>query len=256
MFTLRHGSGMEGTKIPYRAWAVGIYLFSANIKGISSMQLHRKLKIGQKAACFMLHRLRPAFEENPSHFAGPVEADETYIGGKRKNMSNAKRRKMKDAGRGPVGKEAVVGAKDRGTNKVRAKVVPVTDAPHVAGFVASQTEDGAKVYTDETKVYNALNEHFDHESVNHSVSGYVRDQAHTNGMESFWSMMKRGYNGIYHKISPKHLDHYVQEFAGRHNVRDADTIDQVQGVVSGMVGKRLRYSELTADNGMLSRARA
>ena len=111
MFTLRHGSIMQDSKIKYRAWAIGIYLFSANIKGISSMQLRRELKIGQKAAWFMLHRLRTAFEYGGGEFSGPVEADETYMGGKVKNMSKAKRRERKEAGkgRGPSDKEAVVG---------------------------------------------------------------------------------------------------------------------------------------------------
>ena len=135
-------------------------------------------------------------------------------------------------------------------------VVPVTDTPHVAGFVASQTKDGAKVYTDEARVYNALDPWFDHESVNHKIAEYVREQAHTNGMESFWSMLKRGYQGTYHKMSAKHLDRYVTEFSGRHNVRDADTVDQMDSVVTGMAGKRLRYADLIADNGLSSGARS
>ena len=97
---------------------------------------------------------------------------------------------------------------------------------------------------------------YDHEAVNHSVSEFVRGQAHTNGMESFWSMLKRGHQGIYHKFSPKHLDRYVTEFSGRHNAREADTIDQMVGIVVGMAGKRLRYSDLTADNGLDSGARS
>ena len=143
-------------------------------------------------------------------------------------MSLAKRREMKGAGRGPVGKEAVVGVKDRESGQVSARHVRKTDIPNVAGFVAEKTKDGAKVYTDEAKVYSALDPWFDHESVNHSVSEYVRDQAHTQGMESFWSMMKRGYVGIYHKMSPKHLQRYVDEFSGRHNARNADTVEQMR----------------------------
>ena len=96
---------------------------------------------------------------------------------------------------------------------------------------------------------------FTHEAVNHSVSEYVRDMVSTNGMESFWALLKRGHQGIYHKMSPKHLDRYCQEFAGRHNARDADTIDQMTGIVAGMGGKRLRYTDLIADNGLDSGAR-
>lgn len=254
-FTLRTGTVMAGTKMPYRAWAVGIYLFTCNIKGVSSMRLHRELGIGQKAAWFMLHRLREAFETEGGPFAGPVEADETYIGGKRKNMSNAKRKALAGTGRGAVGKSAVVGAKDRATKKVAAQVVERTDALHLSGFVASKAKDGAKVYTDDAAAYNALKPFFDHETVNHSASEYVRGDVHTNGMESFWSMFKKG-QAIYHKMSPKHLDRYCQEFAGRHNARDADTIDQMTGIVSGMEGKRLRYRDLIANNGLDSGARS
>ena len=257
-FSVKTGTVMHGSNLSYRKWAIAIYLCLTDLKGVSSMKLHRDLKITQKSAWHMAHRLRKALENGGDGlpFAGPVEADETYIGGKRKNMSNAKRRELKDAGRGPVGKEAVVGVKDRATKQVRATVVPVTDTAHVAGFVAEQTEEGAKVYTDEAKVYNALKEFFDHESVNHSVSEYVREMAHTNGMEAFWSMLKRGYQGTYHKMSPKHLERYVNEFSARHNFRNADTINQMNELVSGMIGKRLRYTDLTADNGLASGARS
>ncbi len=257
-FTVRVGTIMHRSHLSHQEWAIGLYIYMANIKGVSSMRLHRELDISQKSAWFLLHRLRTASETGEELFSGPVEADETYMGGKVKNMSLAKRRERKEAGkgRGPSDKEAVVGVKDRETNKVTARHVQKTDIPHVAGFVAEKTRDGAKVYTDEAKVYNALDPWFDHESVNHSVAEYVRDQAHTNGMESFWSMMKRGHDGIYHKMSPKHLQRYVDEFAKRHNVRNADTIDQMAEVVRGMVGKRLQFSELTADNGLSSGARS
>ena len=160
------------------------------------------------------------------------------------------------AGRGAAGKETVFGVKDRATNEVKARAVPVTDTPHVAGFVASQTRDGATVYTDEAKVYNALKPFYDRESVNHGVGEYVREMARTNGMESFWSMLKRGYVGIYHKMSPKHLQRFIEEFSGRHNAQSADTVDQMKRIVEGMVGKQLTYKQLTTDNGLSSGARS
>ena len=253
MFTVRIGTVMEGTKMPYRAWAVGIYLFTTNIKGVSSMRLHRELGISQKAAWFMLHRLRLALEAEAGPFAGPVEVDETHMGGKRKNKPLRKRKEL--SGRGPVDMTTVAGAKDRATNRVAARVVENTDAPTLQGFVREHVKPGATVYTDEAKAYKGMTE-FDHEAVNHSVSEYVREMVSTNGMESFWAMLKRGHQGIYHKMSPKHLDRYCQEFAGRHNARDADTIDQMTVIVEGMDGKRLRYRELIADNGLDSGARS
>ena len=180
-----------------------------------------------------------------------MEVDETYLGGKRKNMPNSVRKEL--TGRGPVGKTAVVGAKDRATNQVAAKAVPATDKQTLQGFVQDHADRQATVYTDEARAYETLP--FEHESVKHSVSEYVRGQAHTNGVESFWSMLKRGYCGTFHKLSPKHLDRYVQEFAGRHSLREQDTIDMMGAVVLGMDGKRLKYEDLTRDNGLDSGAR-
>ena len=252
MFSLRTGTVMQGSNLGYQTWAIAIYLLTTSLKGTSSMKLHRDLEITQKSAWHLMHRLRKSFENDPEPFKGPIEADETYIGGKRKNMYAKKRRELK--GRGAVGKTAVVGVRDRDTKRVSAGVVEATDGPTLQGFVAERAAEGTTVYTDEARAYQGMS--FAHEAVAHSVGEYVRDQAHTNGMESFWSMLKRGYVGTYHKLSPKHLDRYVTEFAGRHNARAADTLDQMTGIVMGMVGKRLRYADLIADNGLESGARA
>ena len=255
MFTMKMGTIMERSRISYRLWAIGIYLFMTNLKGVSSMKLHRELGITQKSAWFMLHRLRKAAESGAGLFSGPVEVDETYMGGKRKNMSNEKRRELAEqgAGRGSVGKTAVVGAKDRATKQVRAKVVRETDKPTLQGFVIRNSSPDATVYTDEAPAYEGLPQ--PHESVKHSVKEFVRGQVHTNGMESFWSMLKRGYVDTFHKMSPKHLHRYVTEFEGRHNVRELDTINQMGSLVSAMVGKSLTYDELIAPNGLGSGAR-
>ena len=147
----------------------------------------------------------------------------------------------------------MIGAKDRKTNKVRAKVIENTDAETLRGFVADHAADGATVFTDDAAAYKGMP--FEHESVRHSVGEYVNDMAHTNGIESFWATLKRAHKGVYHKMSEKHLDRYVGEFAGRHNARPLDTIEQMTAMVSSMAGKQLPYEQLIAPNGKDSMAR-
>ena len=254
-FSVKTGTVMEASNIGYQKWAIAIYLCLTSLKSVSSMKLHRDLKITQKSAWHMAHRLRKAFEENGGVFAGPVEVDESYFGGKRANMSNAKRKELAEqgAGRGTVGKTAVVGIKDRATNQVRAKVTRSVAAPALQGFVVEHTSPDATVYSDDAGAYETLPR--THETVRHSVSEYVKGMAHTNGVESFWATLKRAHKGTFHKFSPKHLDRYVTEFAGKHNLRPADTSDQMRALVERMDGKRLTYEQLIAPNGLDSGAR-
>ena len=240
-FGVKTGTLMASSPLPVRTWVYAIYLDCTSLKGVSSMKLHRDLGISQKSAWFMQQRIREAFRaEGPMVFLGPVEVDETYIGGLERNKHGKDKQR---AGRGPVGKTAVVGAKDRATGQVAARVVERTDKDTLQGFVKTHAAKGAKVYTDEARAYEGLQ---NRESVKHSVGEYVNGMAHTNGMESFWSMLKRAHKGTFHKLSAKHLQRYVNEFAGRHNIREMDTIRQMEHIVAAMVGKRLMYRDLIA----------
>ena len=218
-FSVRTGTVMQNSNLGAQKWVIAAYMLTTNLKGDSSMKLHRDLDITQKSAWHLAHRIRETWER----------------------------------GEGLFGKTAVVGAKDRETNRVVAKAVECTDKETLQGFVKDSADPHATVYTDEAGAYETLP--FEHEAVKHSVSEYVRGKAHTNGVESFWSMLKRGYVGTYHKMSPKHLQRYVNEFSGRHNVRMADTLEQMEHSMLRMIGKRLRYKDLKRANGLDSGAR-
>ena len=244
-FSVKYGTIMQGSPLGVQTWLLAVYLLTTGLKGTSSLKLRRDLGVTQKTAWYLAHRIRKAMERDGGLFAGPVEADETFIGGLERNKREHKKLR---AGRGSVGKTAVFGVRDRTTSKLSAKVVDDLSAPTLTGAVADATEPGAVVYTDEWRGYQPLSRMgYDHETVKHNVAQWVDGMAHTNGIESVWAVLKRGYHGTYHSMSPEHLARYVAEFQHRHNERPKDTEDQMRDLVRQMDGRLLPYKELIAD---------
>ena len=250
-FTVTTKTCMHATKRPLQDWIYAIYSVLTARKGVSAMQLSKELGVQYRTAWHMLHRIREACAQGEFKLNDTVEVDETYIGGKEGNKHADKKL---NAGRGPVGKEAVVGVRER-DGEVRAKPVERTDARTLVGFVGEHVERGSKVYTDEAKAYGPLSRPgspFRHATVRHGIGEYVRGDVHTNGIESVWAVLKRSINGTWHHVSPKHLGRYVDEAAFRLNAGNCeiDTIDRMESLAGQVGGKRLRYADLIAKNGL------
>ena len=246
-FSVRKGTVMQSSKLGLQKWAIALYMMTTGIKGTSSMKLYREVGIRHATAWFLMQRIREGFiKGHDLPFPGPVEADETAVGGKRKNMSNAKRKELRDAGAGrdSVSKAIVAGVKDRESRQVSAAVVEWTDAKTLQRFVLDRTENVGTVYADESRAYTGLPRAY--EAVNHSAGEYVRSEVTVNSMEGFWSLFRRGYHGTFHHLSGKHLDRYVREFTGRNNIRDLHALEQMAFLARAIVCKRLRYADLVA----------
>jgi transposase-like protein len=242
-FTVRTGTIFERSHVPLHKWVYAMYLLVTARKGISSMQLAKEIGVTQKTAWFMLHRLREACGPKFQKLAGIIEIDETYVGG---IEANKHERKKLRAGRGTVGKTAVIGMRERG-GKTIGKVVTATDQETVHRVIHENVEVRSTLHTDEFAAYRGLGGlFFDHETVNHGAAEFVRDDVTTNSIESVFAVLKRGLIGVYHHASPKHLSRYVDEFSFRLNEGDVKrhTLDRLDSFVDGTVGKRLTYKAL------------
>jgi transposase-like protein len=243
-FTVRTGTVMERSKVPLHKWLYSMYLLVTARKGISSMRLAKEIGITQKSAWFVLHRLREACGDQLETLRGMIEVDESYFGGKE---GNKHKKKKLNAGRGAVGKTAVLGLRERGGSTLAFPLAD-TEAPTIQQAIYDNCEPGSTILTDEHGSYRDLDGVFyRHSTVNHSAGVFKRGIASTNSIESVWAVMKRGMHGVYHKASPKHLHRYVNEFAFRLNKGNVKrhTLHRLDSFVDGMKGKRITYKELT-----------
>lgn len=233
-FTVLIGTIFEDTKIPLRKWFIAIYLFTSHKKGVSSCQLAKDLGLTQKSAWHLLHRIRHAFGINePEMMQDTVEVDETYIGGKQKGKR----------GRGAAGKTAVFGLIER-NGRVFAKPVSRIDAKTLQKEIREKVVKGSNLMTDEFLSYRGLSVDYTHRTIQHGAGVYARGDVHTNTIECYWSLLKRGIFGIYHQVSKKHLHRYCTEFGFRYNTRKGNEVSRFDNVLSECDG-RLMYKTLT-----------
>ena len=251
-FSVTKGTAMERTKLGLRVWAIAIYLMSTQLRGRASTKLRRDLGITQKAAWHLAHRLRKAWEDNNglTLFDGPVEVDESCFGGGLANMSNARLKGSEGTRRGPVGCErAVIGAKGLETGRVVERVIERTNREALQALVDDHASPDVMLYADDTTACRGSGR--THRAVKQSAGEYVRhhrEVVHPNGVESFWSMLKRAHKETFDRTSPKHLKRYVNAFSfcDGHNVRELDSTDQMRLLGKALGGKRLRFRDLTA----------
>lgn len=243
-FTLKTGTIFEDSPISLDKWLFAMWQVVNCKNGISSYEVHRAIKVTQKTAWFMDHRIRLALGMAPADkLTGEIEVDETFIGGKARNMHIAQR-KRRITGTGGKDKTAVIGILKRG-GKVHTAVVPDRKKQTLQSEVKKHVEAGAALYTDSLLSYNGLEGDYAHQVINHAVK-YVEGNIHTNGMENYWSLLKRGLSGTYISVEPFHLFRYLDEQTFRYNNRkDMNDSERFSLAVSQIVGKRLTWNSLT-----------
>jgi transposase-like protein len=248
-FTLKTGTIFEDSPISLEKWLPAVWLISSCKNGISSYELSRDLGVTQKSAWFMLHRIRLAMQTGTfMKLSGPVEADETFVGGKVANMHLDKKTRLRMGKKrtgGFEGKIVVMGLLDRNTKQARVRVLPNTRQHHIHGNIKENVEPGATIYSDALQSYRHLpREGYVHEFIDHAEA-YVKEQVHTNGLENFWSLFKRALKGTYISVEPFHLQAYADEQAFRFNNRKMTDAERFAMVMAQIVGRRLTYDELT-----------
>jgi len=257
-FSVKVGTIFEDSPIPLDKWLTALWMLVNCKNGVSSYEIARDLGITQKSAWFVLQRLRLALKDRSftkmgGTESGPVEVDETFIGGNLKNMHKEKRARY-DMIAGSKGKTIVMGMLDRDVRKVRAKVIPNTKRETLQKEILNGIKYGSKVYTDEWYGYNEVRYRFVHDVVNHSET-YVKGQVHTQGIENFWALLKRSLRGTYVAVEPFHLDCYLDEQVFRYNHRKDDNgnklndADRFNEALRGIAGRRLTFAEVTGKNG-------
>lgn len=238
-FSVRTNTVMAASNLGFQTWMYAVFVATVGIKGTSSTKLASDTDTTQKTGWFLGQRIRKALETDIRMMTGAVEVDESYFGGKEANKHKSKRLKQ---GRGTVGKIAIVGMKCRKTGRIKTKVVPATTQKELHEFIMTSVDYGTTIYTDDHRSYLGLPH--PHYTVRHSAGEYVKGQAHINGMESHWALLKRAYHGTHHHLSLKHIHRYSDEFSSRHSLRKLDTFDAMRLVALGMIGKELKYKDL------------
>lgn len=246
-FSVKVGTIFEDSAIGLDKWLAAIWMIANAKNGVSSYEVARGLGVTQKTAWFMMHRIRLAMGVDNGKFSGTVEADETFIGGKAGNMHKSKREKT-IKGRGTIGKVAVMGLLERHglddrPSKVQTKILTDTSRNTIPPAVRESVEKGSNLVTDALSPYDDLNAEYVHEVIDHAEA-YVRGHVHTNGIENFWSLLKRAIKGTYVSVEPFHLVRYLDEQTFRFNTRKTNDANRFESVVNGITGKRLTYNQL------------